>query len=43
MKNTIYSEKEFFNNMSNHEKIYKNFINNGFGDFYNRISRILLI
>ena len=44
MKNTIDSENEFFNNMSNHEKIYnKNFINNGFGDFYNRISRILLI
>ena len=44
IKNTIDSENVFFNSMTNHEKIYKkNFINNNFEDFYNRISRILLI
>ena len=44
MINRIDSENEFFNNMTNHEKIYKkNFTNSNFEDFYNRISKILLI
>lgn len=40
----IDSEEEFFNKMTNLEKIYKtNFINHNFGDFHHKISSILSI